>query len=1059
MLRKGNLFFLLVLPLLTISIASASRPEETPPGLAPTSPSTIGSNYFSVVNTYFSRFLHQGTTLSILHTSNQRLWISNYDGVLQAKGKSIQYQNELFASTSGFYKPRIRKLVEVWNNKVLAVTDSNEPLVYDEKLGVFTAPAWINSLGAVNPKISDVYFSSEALLLIGLMSGEVIQIHEDGRVERADSIDFDKPVTDFHEDSNNGIFLAASTGRIFKGDFGSDHIQIYDIEVLCGKTAPAQEVAQIPTGGIWIGTIGGGLLSIDEETNQCRQVDSGIDTQKDFHRSTIHDITFDKDTGHSIVSSDQGIFIFKDDLVVQNFTTSNSKLSNNEVISLAPDYSGGYWVGTYNGINRLVFSPFELFDRQTHDGLHSVIAFESISDSQILVASYSGLMVTDVESGTFSAFKHHFPDISIYGERIMSVFADEYEIYLGYRNSGFEILNLSEPSSSRLNTDILDGLASNSISAFLKLDSERMLIGTYGGGLTIFKKPNFSESITSGDTHRDLRDDRVLMLFRSSDNTVWVGTESGLQIFNLELHQFQDITFESTGLETPNQPIIWSMAETQDYIWFGSLHHGLFKLDKNVRIRELSTVVLEHVEITSPFSGKTVYAIEAGSQGEIWFSTNRGISRLAKDGSLLNFGHTHGLQETEFELGSSYKDTSGFIYFGGNHGYNRFDPSDVIAAGKPSGIALNSIILDGEDVIPLPPTSAFDSIVLNHTDRFITFEFSALDFTDPESTRYRHKLVGFDKDWVDVGNRGSATYTNLPAGDYIFRVQAVNSAGIWNYDGLTIDLRVAPAPWLTGWAFSAYFILFLGAASLFLKFYRNYMLKEQQLQQANEMQRVADRFADELQDQIDFQSKLTDSIHSYNKQLLYWAGFCTDTTLEYEPGATELAHKRVRFRLEVLDVVQDSLYYQGERLYANLHDCADRLANALCSRHPHLCNRLTVVNDIQQELVPAAQAIPIAIILAELFDNSLTHGFDAERSSCFVRFSVTYTPSPGANSDTARFIYQDNGIGIPPGLAFESPEAAGFAIIKRAGEVLGCELAIGREDRSMVTASFLLPWS
>ncbi|MEQ8801078.1 MAG: triple tyrosine motif-containing protein, partial [Haliea sp.] len=525
------------------------------------------------------------------------------------------------------------------------------------------------------------------------------------------------------------------------------------------------------------------------------------------------------------------------------------------------------------------------------------------------------------------------------------------------------------------------------------------------------------------------------------------------------LHQFQNITFESARLDRSDQPTIWSMAETQDHIWFGSLHHGLFKLDKDVRIRELSTVDLEHVEISSPFSGKTVYAIEAGSQGEVWFSTNRGISRLAKDGGLLNFGHTHGLQETEFELGSSYKDLNGFIYFGGNHGYNRFDPNDVIATGKPSRIALNSITLDGEDVIPLPPISAFDSILLNHTDRFITFEFSALDFTDPESTRYRHKLVGFDKDWVDVGNRGSATYTNLPAGDYIFRVQAVNSAGIWNYDGLTIALRVAPAPWLTWWAFSAYFVLFLGIASLFLKFYRNYMLKEQQLKQANEMQRVADRFADELQDQIDFQSKLTDSIHSYNKQLLYWARFCTDTTLEYEPGATELAHKRVRFRLEVLDVVQDSLYYQGERLYANLHDCAARLASALCSSHPQVCNRLAVVNNVQQELVPAAQAIPVAIILAELFDNSLTHGFDAERSSCFVRFSVTFTANPGANSDTVSFIYQDNGIGIPPGLAFESPESAGFAIIKRAGEELGCELAIGREDRSMVTASFHLPWS
>lgn len=795
------------------------------------------------------------------------------------------------------------------------------------------------------------------------------------------------------------------------------------------------------------------------EPTLAGKVSSNINTEKDFFRSTVHDITIDKKTGLSIVSTDQGIFIFRDYYALQNFTTYNSKLSNDEVISVAPDHSGGYWIGTYNGINRMVLSPFELFDTQTHQGLHSVVAFESLGQDEILVASYSGLMVTDIGSSTFSLFQDHSPNIALYGERIMSILTDQEDIYIGYRNSGFEILHLGDSQFSSLNKDILQGLASNSISAFLKLDSGEILVGTYGGGLTIFNKPLSSKNITSGKMPHDLRDDRVLMLYGSSDGTIWVGTESGLQIFDPSSDKFQSLAFGSASSGKPDQPVIWSMAETKEYIWFGSLHNGLFRLEKANHDSGFAGAELKRVELKAPLASKTVYAIEAGNQGEIWFSTNQGISRFSDDVGLLNFGHMHGLQETEFELGSSFKDINGFIYFGGNHGYNRFDPSRVITSKAPSRIVINSIVLDSDDTSLRPIKSDIESIILNHNDRFITFEFSALDFTDPESTRYRHKLVGFDTDWIDIGNRGSATYTSLPAGDYVFRVQAVNSAGIWNYDGLSIDLSVEPAPWLTWWAFTAYFVCLVGLIAQSLRFFRNHTLRKHQLQQANETQRAADLFADELQDRIDFQSKLNHSIDFYNKQLLYWARFCLDSTVEYGSEVTEAVHDRILFRQGVLEVVQDSLYYQGERLYANFHDCAARLVNKICLSHPDVCNRLTSVNDVQKELIPAAQALPLAIILAELFDNSLTHAFDAERSACYVRFAVTHTPNPGAGTDTVRMIYQDDGPGIPRGLAFDSPESAGFAIIGRAGEVLGCELAIGEKDRSMVTARFELPWS
>lgn len=1045
-----HLYSLMVFILLTFGPTKSEAAEGD---------ATLEKTKFSIVETYFSRFLAQGTTLSILHTSNNRLWVSNYEGVFKARGKSIKHHNELFANAAGFSQIRIRAMTEIWDRKVIAVSDSNDILLYEESLGYFVEPQWLDAFGFENGLVSEVYFSRKGILWVGFTGGDVVQVREDGGIERDNRIIFDGGVTDFHEDTRNNNFLIAGKDKIFRINLETDDLEIFDIADKCDTSSPVQEVASVPTGDIWVGTFGGGLYSLDAQTNACRQVDSGIKTEKDFHRSTIHDLTIDENTGASIVSTDQGIFVFRADSAVQNFTTSNSKLSNNEVISISSDQAGGFWVGTYHGINRLVISPFELFDQQMHEGLHSVVGFDALGNDRILVASYGGLLSTDMGSTGFSRFQDDFPDIALYGERVMAAFVNLNKIYVGYRNYGFEVLDVHKSVASRWNTVSLDTLASNSISAFLNLDGDQMLIGTYGGGLTIYGDPELSRNIQSGTASNSLRDDRILMLHRSSEGTIWVGTESGLQVFDLNTGHFRSAIFAGDAWENADQPLIWSMVESTDYVWFGSLHHGLFRFNKSTYAHDFSVGALERVPTNDVLSSMTVYAMETGSENEVWFSTNQGIARLGNDGSFVNFGHTYGLQETEFELGSSFKDNNGLIYFGGNHGYNRFNPETVNSLENASEIVLNNIVLDSRGSKSYLNTSSLESILLSHKDLFITFEFSALDYTDPESTRYRHKLVGFDTDWVDIGSRGSATYTSLPAGDYVFRVQAVNSAGIWNYDGLAIGLQVKPPPWLTWWAFSAYLIAAIGILSWAWRFQRNNMLRDQELKHANEMQRIADRIADDLQDQIDFQSKLNDSMHHYNKQLLYWTKFCTDTTVDYETADKLLAHDRIRFRLDVLELLQDSLYYRGEQLYAQLHSFVTLLVNKLCSDHPQVCSRLTSVNDVQRELVPAARALPIAIILAELFDNSLRHAFSDQSAPCFVRFSLTVTPNMSSNSDTFRLAYQDDGDGIPMGLSFESPESAGFAIMRHAAETLGCELEIADHDRTVVTASFDLAWS
>jgi signal transduction histidine kinase/DNA-binding response OmpR family regulator len=111
----------------------------------------------------------------------------------------------------------------------------------------------------------------------------------------------------------------------------------------------------------------------------------------------------------------------------------------------------------------------------------------------------------------------------------------------------------------------------------------------------------------------------------------------------------------------------------------------------------------------------------------------------------------------------------------------------------------------------------------------LTLSFASLSYCSPEKNQYAYMLDGFDRDWNYVGNQNRATYTNLPAGTYTFRVKATNNDGVWSPKEATLEIVVHPPFWWSWWARILYLLL-IGAA---IWYYVHYRLKraEQQHQQ------------------------------------------------------------------------------------------------------------------------------------------------------------------------------------------------------------------------------------
>jgi PAS domain S-box-containing protein len=235
-------------------------------------------------------------------------------------------------------------------------------------------------------------------------------------------------------------------------------------------------------------------------------------------------------------------------------------------------------------------------------------------------------------------------------------------------------------------------------------------------------------------------------------------------------------------------------------IWVGT-HSGLDRFD-----RQTGTFADYTERDGLPNSNLT--GILEDNQGNLWLSTNNGLSRFdPRTNVFKNYSISDGLLSNEFfGYNTPWKSASGEMFFGSYAGLVTFFPGKVVDNPVVPPVVLTDFQIFGHSVpigehSPLKKSIAFtDSITLSHRESVFTFEFSALSYISPGRNRYRHRLEPVETQWIQSDStRRSVTYTSLPPGEYVFRVQGSNNRGIWNETGVTLRIRILPPWWSTWW--------------------------------------------------------------------------------------------------------------------------------------------------------------------------------------------------------------------------------------------------------------------
>ena len=307
-------------------------------------------------------------------------------------------------------------------------------------------------------------------------------------------------------------------------------------------------------------------------------------------------------------------------------------------------------------------------------------------------------------------------------------------------------------------------------------------------------------------------------IIEDKDGDLWIGTWGGLSRLTKENRELALTNPSSIKficyryIEGPSRikglsddRIVSAYEDGAGNLWFGTYGGGLNKLpymEKNS-----ANLRFENYNLDDGLASNIIYAVQGDKNDNIWLSTDNGLTLLdPKRNIVRNYNVQDGLQGNQFFWGASFKGTDGELFFGGTNGFNSFHPEELkINAHVPPVFITNFQIFNksvsaNDQRSPLKKSiESTKEIELSYSQNVFSFEFTALDFTAPNKNRYKYFLEGFDKSWIQSGNRRFVTYTNLDPGEYTFKAAGSNNDGIWNEAGASIKIKILPPFWRTWW--------------------------------------------------------------------------------------------------------------------------------------------------------------------------------------------------------------------------------------------------------------------
>lgn len=530
--------------------------------------------------------------------------------------------------------------------------------------------------------------------------------------------------------------------------------------------APVHTIYQDRQETIWVGMEGGGLCRLVSARFDCYGPENGLSG------GYVESIIQDREGSLWVGTETGGINFFREGPLT-NYGSEMGLQGSPRTLFEDPD--GSLWIGTSTGLWRM--KDYKVTPYLTDKGPANNYVYAMVQD-------HRGNIWVGTDEGGLNKF------------------------------TGHKVKNYRK----------VDGLADDWIPAVLEDRAGDIWVGTFSGGVSRLHNDKF----TNYTTREGLGNNRVWAIQQDYHGNLWFGTDAGLSLFRdgkFINYDFQESTVDDPGMGSAS--VIYE--DTDHILWVGTYGGGL-KRFQNGKFASIT--------MSQGLFDDTIWSIREDDLGNFWMSSNKGIFRAKRseliavaDGKLSqvksqSFGVAEGMESSECNGGSQYS-------------------SWKTRDGKLLFACLKSVVVVDPNHLPhnpLEPPVEIESVTINQKENVapgarvlagpgaLEFHYAALSYFAPRKVTFKCKLEGFEDEWKTPPTPGISSYTNIPPGQYTFRVKAANNDGVWNETGASFPFYLEPRFYQTRWFSSlCALVLVLSPIGIYLLRIRQVRIREREL--------------------------------------------------------------------------------------------------------------------------------------------------------------------------------------------------------------------------------------
>ncbi len=901
-------------------------------------------SYAQMTNAAFKRFssndgLSKNSITAILQDRDGFIWFGTTNGLNRFDGLEFKVYKHNPSDNTSLPSNEIQSLLQSKSGEIWIGTENSGVFSYSSAKDKFVEFDFFRTLkskvGRINSSVEQsngqLWFGADEHLF-NYHNGKFSLIAlKDIRKIRAISI---KSESELWIISDRGILVFNTSTKNFAGVSGLDQISGREVRFI-NKTATGDWLFGTSTGAFLYGTQG--IVEIEALKNK-----------------TITCLAVDL-KGNYWIGTTSGLFqfdnIFKGYTQLKNDPTISNSLSADYITTLLINKTGVLFAGTdVSGVNicntsRTNFSEFKLYSATGKNSpANNIKAIMQTASGAFVLGSagaglYSTKCLTKSCETTSQLLNGDLPVLSAYPSLNGDFLIGSYNLNLGIvrvDQKGQILQNYATYLNKKFN---LKGILG---ACFLETSKTELWIGTNNDGLFKLLLNENQEPISAEQYNADaanrfsLSSNKILSLKMIGTNQLWIGTKNGLNILDVKNHTVKKLFYiEKNQTSVGSDKINTIFTTTDGKIFLGTAGGGL-----NLFVKEENGKFLfKRYTESEGLSNNVVLAILEDSLRNLWISTSYGLNKFnRKLQTFSSYYQDDGLSNSEFRHNAAYEDIVGNMYFGTINGVTIFNPIEINHDSFPPSVKIVDFTLfnknvktgelvNGRELLTLEAENQ-KTIILRYDENIFGFRFAALHYASPKFNKYKYRLKGFNEDWIftDASER-TATYTNLPSGNYEFEVMAANNYNRWGKP-VIVKIKVLPAPWATWWAYMIYFSI---AVIFLIIVYK--IIRARQV----------------FRNQLAFERNQQQIIKEVNKSKLNFFTnisheFRTPLTLILSPLAKIIEQEKGTSSTSKMHQV---IYRNAERLCRLIEQLMDfrELENGIISFHPELADLVICVED------------------------------------------------------------------------------------------------------------------